>query len=145
MIDTGTDFKTKLQNRAHRVSSPPFRAIPGSGAYRLKSAELTRVTRDLHEIRRWVECRQGRPAARVPLLFSQFRQEEIGILQIAFPDDPKRETLKEISWETFFEVFTARRLAFLYQERTETGEQSRFNKFIKQERAPQPERLQIAA
>jgi hypothetical protein len=145
MIYIGTDPKVKAQNRVYKASPPSFRTLPESKAYRANSSELIRMTRDHDEIRRWVESRGGRPAAIIPLLFSEFREEVIGPLQITFSDHPKKENLKKISWEKFFDLFTTRRLAFLYQERTETGEPSRFNKFIKQERVPQPGRLKMAA
>ena len=45
------------------------------------------------------------------------------------------EGLEEISWEEFFEAFDENDLAFLYQDETEGGGESRFNKFISRENA----------
>lgn len=40
------------------------------------------------------------------------------------------ETLEKISWDEFFQIFDENKLAFLYQDRTEGGDTSRFNKFV---------------
>jgi hypothetical protein len=77
------------------------------------------------EIKRWAEARQGIPA-RV-----KTSDREGGILRIDFgePDD----TLERIDWDQFFKIFDENDLQFLYQEKTEDGHTSRFNKFIRQE------------
>lgn len=80
-----------------------------------------RITTDRDRIRDWVETRGGRPA--------RVRETgEGGVLRIDFgqPD----EGLEEISWADFFAVFEDRGLAFLYQERTMSGDVSRFNKIV---------------
>ena len=38
---------------------------------------------------------------------------------------------EEISWEQFFEKFDENKLAFLYQDKTSGGEESRFFKLVK--------------
>jgi len=40
------------------------------------------------------------------------------------------ETLEEISWDEFFQIFDENELAFLYQDRTESGDTSRFNTLV---------------
>ena len=120
----------------------PTRPINRKRAVRLPHS--TRLTTDPEEIRRWVEARGGRPAAVAPLLQDEFGLKAIGALRIAFPEEHDKENLEMLPWETFFETFEARSLAFLYQERTATGEQSRFNKFIKQETFTYPGRLERA-
>jgi hypothetical protein len=40
------------------------------------------------------------------------------------------ESLEEISWNEWFEAFDANGLALVYQEQTEGGEESRFNKLV---------------
>ena len=82
-----------------------------------------KTTTDHGEIRRWVEERGGTPA-RVR------GTEPGGILRIDFGEP--EESLEEISWDTFFEIFEDRRLAFLHQDGTEGGK-SRFNKLIDRE------------
>lgn len=36
----------------------------------------------------------------------------------------------EISWEEFFVIFDRNKLELLFQDRTDNGQMSRFNKFI---------------
>ena len=79
-----------------------------------------KTTTDHDEIRRWVEANNGHPA-RVK------GTEPGGLLRIDF-DEPE-ESLEEISWEEFFELFEQNNLAFLYQEESNGGT-NRFNKLI---------------
>lgn len=81
----------------------------------------SKTTTDHDEIRRWAEARDGHPA-RVK------GQGEGGILRIDFGDP--EDNLEEIDWDTFFEIFDENDLAFLYQEKTQDGGTSRFNKFV---------------
>ncbi|WMT89386.1 hypothetical protein [Pelagibacterium sp. H642] len=81
----------------------------------------SKTTTDHDEIRRWAEARDGHPA-RVK------GQGEGGILRIDFGDP--EDNLEEIDWNTFFEIFDENDLAFLYQEKTQDGGTSRFNKFV---------------
>jgi hypothetical protein len=84
---------------------------------------------DHDEIRKWVESRDGRPAR----VKETGGGDDPGILRIDFRDPD--EGLEEISWEEWFEAFEDNGLAFLYQEETEDGGESRFNKFISRENA----------
>ena len=99
-----------------------------AAANRLKGRRPTsssKVTTDHDEIRRWVEERGGHPA-------KVRTGGEGGILRIDFGDpDPN---LERISWEEFFRIFEENNLAFLYQDKTESGGISRFNKFVDRER-----------
>ena len=89
-------------------------------------ASSSRKTTDHNEIKKWVEGRGGHPA-RVKTTGSD---GDPGLLRINFPGYGKRDTLEDISWEEFFEKFDSKRLAFLYQEKTKSGEESRFFKFV---------------
>jgi hypothetical protein len=40
------------------------------------------------------------------------------------------ESLEEIAWDEWLEAFEDNRLAFLYQEETKEGEESRFSKLV---------------
>ena len=86
----------------------------------------SRTTTDHGEIRRWVEERGGRPA-RVKGTGSS---DDPGLLRVDYPGRGDDEALEEISWEDFFEAFEENSLAFLYQEETKEGSESRFSKFV---------------
>lgn len=95
-----------------------------------RSAE-SNVTTDHDFIRRWVEARGGQPAC----VRGTGDGEDIGMLRIDFPGYSGEESLEPISWEDWFQKFDERGLAFLYQERTASGEPSRFNKLVRREKA----------
>jgi hypothetical protein len=80
------------------------------------------TTTDHNEIRKWVEARGGHPS-----MVKTGKNEEGGILRIDFGEP--EESLEEISWEEFFEVFDENDLAFLYQDEGK----SRFNKFVERQ------------
>lgn len=89
------------------------------------SSEARKTTRH-DEIRRWVEERSGQPAR----VKSTGGSDDPGILRIEFPGYGDEEDLEPISWEDFFEKFEQSKLAFLYQEETRQGEESRFAKLV---------------
>ena len=86
-----------------------------------------RTTTDHDEIRSWAEARDGRPA----VVKDTEDNSGGGVLRIDF--DPKNEDLAEVDWDTFFQTFEDRQLAFLYQDETADGQQSRFNKFVRRD------------
>lgn len=88
-----------------------------------------KTTTDHNEIRKWVEARGGRPTV---VKGTEGRDGE-GLLRIDFaePDDK----LQPIEWEEFFRTFEDRKLAFLHQDRTADGKQSRFFKFVRRDPA----------
>jgi hypothetical protein len=83
------------------------------------------VTTDHDEIKEWVESREGRPAV---VRTTHDTAEGGGLLRIDFGEQD--ENLQEISWNEFFKIFDENDLAFLYQEVTAEGDESRFNKFV---------------
>lgn len=85
----------------------------------------SRTTTDHDEIRRWVEERGGRPAA-----VKSTSGGDAGLLRIDFPGYRGEDSLEEISWEEFFEKFEQNNLAFLYQDETSGGQESRFSKLV---------------
>lgn len=94
-------------------------------------AGSAKVTTDHKKIKEWVEERGGKPAC----VKGTGSKNDPGMLRIDFPGYSGEETLQEISWEEFFRAFEDNRLAFLYQEETKAGEESRFSKFINRDEA----------
>jgi len=85
------------------------------------------IITDHDTIRKWVEERKGVPA----VITSTRKNNETGILRIMFPERGKNPSLTEISWDEFFRKFDEERLKFLYQEKTQDGNLSRFFKFVR--------------
>jgi hypothetical protein len=79
---------------------------------------------DHQQIRKWAEARDGRPAR----VKDTAGRDGGGVLRLDFGD--KDESLEEIDWDTFFEIFEQNNLALLEQEETSSGRTSRFSKFI---------------
>ncbi len=86
----------------------------------------SKTTTSHDEIRRWVEKRGGRPAHVKPT----GEGDDPGILRIDYPGFSGEESLEELSWDEWFEWFEKNNLAFLYQEETKEGEESRFSKLV---------------
>jgi hypothetical protein len=84
------------------------------------------TTSDHDEIRRWVEARGGRRAH----VRDTGGAGDAGVLRIDFPGRGDDDALEELSWDEFFDKFDEAGLAFLYQERTADGDESRFSKFV---------------
>ncbi|GLS79778.1 hypothetical protein [Paracoccus marinus] len=82
------------------------------------------TTTDHDTIRKWIEDRGG-----VPTVVKGTEDDEgEGILRVDFAE--RDEKLEEISWDEFFDTFEDRGLAFLYQEETADGKESRFFRFV---------------
>ena len=79
------------------------------------------TTTDHNKIREWAEARSGHPA-------KVDTSGKGGILRIDFGEP--EENLEEIGWDEFFQIFDENELAFLYQDKTADGGESRFNKFV---------------
>ena len=94
-------------------------------------AGTSNTTTNHDEIRKWVEARQGKPAT----VQRTESGDEPGVLRIDFPGYSGAGSLVEISWENFFQKFDEKNLAFLYQDTTSSGEQSRFFKFVSRDTA----------
>lgn len=85
-----------------------------------------KATIDHDEIRKWVEARGGKPST----VIRTEEHGEPGVLRIDFPGYSGEGTLEEIGWDDFFDKFEEKKLAFLYQEETASGETSTFNKLV---------------
>lgn len=90
-----------------------------------------KVTTDHEEIRQWVEEREGRPAR----VKGTDKGEGGGLLRIDYPGFSGDDTLETITWEEFFEAFETNKLAFLCQDETKGGKESRFSKLISRDSA----------
>jgi hypothetical protein len=86
-------------------------------------------TTDHDTIRKWIEQRDGHPA----VVANTMEDEGGGILRVDFPGYSGETSLQRIGWEEFFEIFEDRELAFLYQDKTEDGKESRFSKFVRRD------------
>ena len=85
---------------------------------------MSKTTIEHDEIRRWVSERGGYPA-RV-----KGTADQGGLLRIDYPGYSGEETLQPITWTEFFKAFEKNQLAFLYEEETKSGDESRFSKLI---------------
>jgi hypothetical protein len=85
-----------------------------------------KTTTNHQVIRKWVEARGGHPAC----VKGTGGKGDPGMLRIDYPGFSGEETLQEISWEEFFKAFEENDLAFLYQDKTADGKESRFSKFV---------------
>ena len=91
----------------------------------------SKTTTDHNEIRKWVEARGGHPAT----VKRTGDDADPGVLRIDFPGYSGGDSLEPISWDAFFEKFDEKHLAFLYQDKTRDGEESRFFKLVSQDTA----------
>lgn len=89
----------------------------------------TKRTTDHDTIRQWAEERDGAPAT----VEDTMSDGEPGVLRFNFPGYSGEDSLKEISWEAFFDKFEDADLAMLYQDKMRSGETSRFFKFVSRE------------
>lgn len=85
-----------------------------------------KVTTDHDTIQHWIEQRGGKPAR----VKSTSDPSGGGVLRVDFPDRHGDDRLETISWDRFFATFDERELAFLYQDETADGHESRFSKFV---------------
>jgi hypothetical protein len=85
------------------------------------------TTTDHDEIRRWVEEHDGKPAS---VRGTESGADDAGVLRIDFPGGAGEDQLEHISWDDWFSKFDDAGLAFLYQERKASGEDSTFFKLV---------------
>jgi hypothetical protein len=86
----------------------------------------SKVTTDHDEIQRWVEERGGFPAH----VRDSGGRNDLGVLRIDFPGFSGEDTLERVDWERWFAAFEQNNLAFLHQDETAQGKESRFNKLV---------------
>ena len=90
-----------------------------------------KTTTDHEQIKRWVEERNGHPAR----VAGTDVEGSSGVLLIDYPGYSGTQTLETVSWDEFFQGFEENKLAFLYQDETKTGDESRFSKLISRDSA----------
>ena len=90
-----------------------------------------KTTTEHEQIKRWVEERGGHPAR----VKGTDEKGTSGVLLIDYPGYEGTQTLETISWEEFFQGFEENQLAFLYQDSTKAGDNSRFSKLINRDSA----------
>jgi len=98
---------------------------PGVGYANVMSSE-SRTTTDHDEIRSWVEQHGGKPAS----VAGTESGDAAGVLRIDFPGGAGGDQLEQVSWDEWFEKFDDNELAFLYQEKKASGEDSTFFKLV---------------
>ena len=86
----------------------------------------SKTTIDHDKIRNWVEERGGKPAR----VKNTGKGTGGGLLRIDYPGFTGEDSLEEITWDEFFAAFDENKLAFLYQDETKDGKESRFSKLI---------------
>lgn len=90
------------------------------------SEHESRTTTDHATIRRWVEERGGTPAH----VKATGSGNDPGVLRIDYPGYSGKDRLEPISWDEWFRAFDQNHLAFVYEDRTSDGAQSRFSKLV---------------
>ena len=89
-------------------------------------ASKSHTTTDHEEIRRWVEQHGGEPAR----VRGTESGKGAGVLRIDFPGGAGEDQLEHLEWEEWLATFDDNELAFLYQERKASGEDSTFFKLV---------------
>jgi hemerythrin superfamily protein len=87
---------------------------------------MAKTTIDHATIQKWVEQRGGHPAH----VKATGSSSDPGVLRIDFPGYSGEGKLEQIGWDQFFDSFDQNELAFIYQDRTRGGKESRFNKLV---------------
>src|SRR5438552_16064188 len=91
----------------------------------------SKVTTDHETIQKWAEARGGKPAT----VTRTEHGDRAGVLRIDFLGNSGKGSLEEITWDEFFAKLDEKQLAFLYQETTSGGEESRFFKLVRRDTA----------
>jgi len=86
----------------------------------------SKTTTDLKTIKEWAEERDGKPAK----VKGVGKGKDDGIIRIDFPGYSGEDSLEHISWDDWYKIFQDRKLAFLYQDETSGGKESRFFKLV---------------
>ncbi len=85
------------------------------------------ITDNLETIKKWAEERYGKPAF-VQGIINEANAGEM--MRIKFPGERTQESLKDVSWEVFFDIFEENNFDFLYLQEGPDGNQSLEYKFV---------------
>jgi hypothetical protein len=96
----------------------------------------SKTTTNHEQIKRWLEELGGHPAR----VQGTAVEGNSGVLLIDYPGHSGTQTLETISWDEFFQGFEENELAFLYQDETKAGDESRFSKLINRDSAEEKSR-----
>lgn len=91
----------------------------------------THYTTNHDVIKKWVEERGGSPS----VVKDTEGGSDVGLLRINYPGYSGQESLQDIPWSEFFKEFDKKHLVFMYQDRMENGQVSRFSKMVSQQTA----------
>lgn len=86
------------------------------------ASQIKRTTNHIR-IKEWAKKRNAKPSV------IRDEGETTGLIQFDFPGYAK-QNLQEISWEQWFDFFEENKLELAYQEHTEEGHRSNFNKLV---------------
>lgn len=86
-------------------------------------ASQTKRTTDHERIKKWAEERNAKPSVITD------DGEKTELIRLDFPGYAKKN-LQEISWDQWFDLFEENELELIYQEETEDGQRSNFNKLV---------------
>jgi hypothetical protein len=132
--ERGTQVGPRVPQSRGMGSSGPARGyvrLKVSSVERFCMAGSSKTTTDHKVIQKWAEERGGKAAT----VKRTEKGGEPGVLRINFPGYSGENSLEEISWDDWFQKFDEKGLAFLYQDETSGGEQSRFFKLVSRETA----------
>ena len=116
---------TKSKKASTKGTASKSKKSTSNGSGSKKSTSNT--TTDLEEIKQWAEARDGKPSR---VKGTESGKNNDGVLRINFPGYSGEDTLEEMTWDDWYKVFQENNLAFLYQEETAVGKESRFFKLV---------------
>lgn len=91
----------------------------------------SQTTTNHDTIRKWAEARGAQPAC----VRGTGHGDDPGIIRLDFAGYSGEDKLEPIPWNQWFDKFEDQGLALVYQDKTEDGKQSNFNKLVSREKA----------
>ena len=91
---------------------------------------MQRVLTDHDEIRKWAETRSAQPAC-----VKGTENQQGCLIRLDFPGYSGAQSLQQIAWDEWFEVFEDRHLALVVEDRMADGKPGNFNKLVDRQSA----------